>query len=351
MSKELECAICHNPLDDSRIHRNCDSSFCLKCIKQKAFVCPVCKADGGVSRFSPLRNKILLKLLGMIRVKCKQCDMEVQRSFWDAHVRVSCSFPCPLECGEQITKVGARYHATICPKVIEKLADLKKESNVDVEQDSESKEKVTESHGGESVEKEAHVYPLDGSTNSTRSPTLASQQSHEMSLANNCGSCAQVVSIMHHFRQEFDSYMEEMRDIRDEIMSHWRSTYSLNGEQGNVILSSGTKRKYPSEVSYPEVSYPESDAEMPEVNECELMEGRECDVSYPAEVEFEEGERQMPRGESGDEDDQESEEREEVVEKRVTGKQDDGELGEGRMKLETDEEDVEGEEDDGVITL
>ncbi|GAA5871610.1 hypothetical protein JCM16303_000808 [Sporobolomyces ruberrimus] len=93
ISPSLECPICRSPLVDPIMPRACQHLFCAACLHRALDSSPTCPIDRA-----RIRNRkeelveaprVVLELLGELRVSCGRCEVKMKREEWARH-EVAC---------------------------------------------------------------------------------------------------------------------------------------------------------------------------------------------------------------------------------------------------------------------
>src|SRR5690348_14287460 len=84
ISDSLICShVCFMPLESPMMH-TCGHMFCRLCIQKLSYKCPICR-NGSANAFSPVTVRVVLNMLGNIRVKCNKCHQQLNRSDTAVH--------------------------------------------------------------------------------------------------------------------------------------------------------------------------------------------------------------------------------------------------------------------------
>jgi len=105
----LTCAICLGLLTSPLMHPTCGNMFCAGCVSGLTS-CPLCRGSlEGAAAFVQA-PKLVQNTLNDMKVRCDLCHAEMKREeFKQTHCR-TCVFPCPLDCGCQVTMETLREH-------------------------------------------------------------------------------------------------------------------------------------------------------------------------------------------------------------------------------------------------
>eukprot|EP01130_Rhizamoeba_saxonica_P000208 TRINITY_DN1019_c0_g1_i3.p1 TRINITY_DN1019_c0_g1~~TRINITY_DN1019_c0_g1_i3.p1 ORF type:complete len:348 (-),score=47.59 TRINITY_DN1019_c0_g1_i3:718-1761(-) len=101
VNEELVCCICLDLASiNSLLHRDCERIFCKKCIIQ-CETCPICRVSLSKDALIP-PPRLVINMLGMIKLKCKKCFHIFNREHSDDHYRKICEVICN-DCGITFT--------------------------------------------------------------------------------------------------------------------------------------------------------------------------------------------------------------------------------------------------------
>ncbi|GAA5965041.1 hypothetical protein JCM3765_004837 [Sporobolomyces pararoseus] len=89
ISASLECPICRSPLVDPIMPRACQHIFCSSCLNRALDLASTCPIDRTriKNRKEELVEapRVVIELLGELRVKCNSCREELKREEWGRH--------------------------------------------------------------------------------------------------------------------------------------------------------------------------------------------------------------------------------------------------------------------------
>jgi hypothetical protein len=135
IDEELECMICSHPVWNPLIHE-CGRVFgreCFNSVFQANKQCPNCfSPENTSSSIIPLQTK---NKLNGIKVRCNNCDLELLRLDYIAHIShcavgmyiITCRIhyysqsyttDCPLNCGEKVFPLQLKQHEDACENKI-----------------------------------------------------------------------------------------------------------------------------------------------------------------------------------------------------------------------------------------
>ena len=83
--EEIVCPVCSLPLVNPTMHKPCNNSICLECAKKNSYECPSCEKEPGEDSFSKVTLKILLNILGKVKVECSLCPLVCSMAEFETH--------------------------------------------------------------------------------------------------------------------------------------------------------------------------------------------------------------------------------------------------------------------------
>ena|SRR3989338_11037923 len=116
VDEDLLCSyICFQPLVEPVTHNSCGHSFCRSCIRKTYYHCPCCRA-GTESEYTKVNARMILNLLGKLRVQCSRCSQQISRGDFEQH-KPNCPILCPNGCGENVPRSKLIEHTTVCHNI------------------------------------------------------------------------------------------------------------------------------------------------------------------------------------------------------------------------------------------
>ncbi|GAA5844564.1 hypothetical protein JCM5353_001319 [Sporobolomyces roseus] len=87
VSPSLECPICRSPLVDPIMPQRCQHLFCRLCLERAMEISQTCPIDREKIKKSDLVGapRVVLELLGELRVRCNGCEVELTREDYGRH--------------------------------------------------------------------------------------------------------------------------------------------------------------------------------------------------------------------------------------------------------------------------